>query len=256
MGHQSLPHASPMARSMLPVTLWVTFWMEICSPPSSLEETCAHTLQPNIQFALIFQTKSQTTHRQTYGSKVTLGFTSLRRGLSSCCQIHKTFVCSTALFHCLNPSSICSGGDHSGSWSSKCCPTAEASSSARLFRTCCSYCTTQHCLGSPLFTCPPSSVAMHSTLRKNSKISFLYPLQDFTGRRTYWAVSPSMPILFPGCWSCRANPAVLYKFMYQYCTTFVQQHLASIYTCRQCKLVSKLMEVLDVIMDSTQLLLT
>lgn len=126
MGHQSLPHASPMACSMLPVTLWVTFWMEICSPPSSLEETCAHTLQPNIQFALIFQTKSQTTHRQTYGSKVTLGFTSLRRGLRSCCQIHKTFVCSTALFHCLNPSSICSGGDHSGSWSSKCCPTAEA----------------------------------------------------------------------------------------------------------------------------------
>lgn len=207
----SLPHALPMVQHILPVT----FRMEVCSLPSSLEETDARTLQPIIQFVLILQTKSQIAHRQTYGSKVMLWFTWLRRGLRSCCQVCTTFVCSTAQFHCLNPPSICSGGDHGGSWSSKCCPK---SWSLPLVHSCSELLLLLHHRAlswSLLFTCPPSSVAMHSTLRKPEDL----PLIATAG--THSQVGDDTGLSHLQCPPCSLDVSPAVFFVQQYYNTFV-----------------------------------
>lgn len=195
----SLPHALPMVQHILPVT----FQMEVCSLPSSLEETDACTLQPIIQFVLILQTKSQIAHRQTYGSKLMLWFTWLKRGLRSCRQVCTTFVCSTAQFHCLNPPSICSGGDHGGSWSSKCCPK---SWSLPLVHSCSELLLLLHHRAlswkSPVHM--PSIFSGHAQHSKETwrSPSYSHCRNSLTSRRWYWALSPPMPTLFPGCQSC------------------------------------------------------
>lgn len=178
-------------------------------------------LQPIIQFALIFQTKSQTTHRQTYGCQVTFWFTWLRRGLRSCCQVWTTFVCSTALPHCLNqymlwrrPQWFLEQQVLPHRWS---LPLVHICTGAAALTAPDSIILEMSCSHALHLQCP-CEASQGKTQRSRS---YTHCRNSDKSRRTYWTLSPPIPPLFPGCQSCRVNPTVLYKFIQQYYTTFI-----------------------------------
>lgn len=82
-------------------------------------------------------------------------------------------------------------------------------------------------------------------------ISLLHPLQELTHSKEDSSLPSSAQDVSPA-----EQTPQYYTHVYRAVLHYVcEQQLASIYTCKQCSSMSKLMEVLDVIMDSSQLLL-
>lgn len=147
-----------------------------------------------------------------------------------------------------------------GSWSSNYCPNSRS-------------CPPVHSCSKPALTTPWRSIIMrvscshllHLQLTcatfywRTQRSCFYTRYSNLLGFNTksgspsrwrYWA--PSIPTihLVPGSQLCRANPPELYKWNY---ICGVASHMgSSIYTWGKCKLLSKLMEVSDVITDSSQ----
>lgn len=230
-----------MARHMLPVTQWVTFWMEICSPPSALEETDAQTLQPILQFAPIFKTKitdySQTNlWQRSYGMAYSVEKRpqELSPAMYSFCLLYSTVSLSKSTQHMLwtRPQWSLEQQVLPKSWS---LPVAHSCSRAAALAA-----PQSTVLKPPAHT--PSTCPGHAQHSKE-KLTDL-ALIPTAGTHTQGGASTGLSHLVPSMSVLQSkSPSIIHIYI-AVSDSIWEQHLASTYTCTQYKPMSKLTEVL------------